>query len=118
MGGALFQYCDIDMLATYAWYPDISKLLTFSHMSGHDIFLGLELGSRIPVFNVSVRAGVQAFYGQANIARPNAVNGGEIDERYVQRECVLPVQRLQFVAGVCFTLGGKDSKGQNILRIF
>ncbi|MBR5041803.1 MAG: PEGA domain-containing protein [Bacteroidales bacterium] len=118
MGGALTQHIDLNLLATYAWYPDVSSLVTFTHMSGHDAFAGLELNSRIPVFNVSLRAGVQAFYGKANIARPNATASQDIENQYVILDYNLPVQNMQFVVGVGFSLGGPDSRGQNIIRIF
>lgn len=118
MGGAITQNIDINMLATYAWYPDISSLVTFTHMSGHDVFAGLELNSRIPVFNISVRAGIQAFYGKANIARPNAVDGNDIENKYVFEDYKIPIQRMQFVLGIGFSLGGTEARGQNIVRIF
>ena len=118
MGGAITQNIDINMLATYAWYPDISSLVTFTHMSGHDVFAGLELNSRIPVFNISVRAGIQAFYGKANIARPNAVDGNDIENKYVFEDYRIPIQRMQFVLGIGFSLGGTEARGQNIVRIF
>lgn len=118
MGGAITQNIDINLLASYAWYPDLSSLVTFTHMSGHDVFAGLELNSRIPVFNISVRAGIQAFYGQANIARPNAVEGSILENRYVIEDYRIPFERMQFVLGIGFSLGGTEARGQNIVRLF
>ena len=118
IGGGIMQYCDVNLLASYAWYPNLSKVLTFTHMSGHDAFLGLELNSRIPVFNVSLRAGLQAYYGKANIARPNAIASGGIENRYVTVDYVVPVNAMQFVVGMAFSLGAGESRGQNILRVF
>ena len=118
MGGAITSHIDINMLASYAWYPDLSSMVTFTHMSGHDIFAGLELNSRIPIFNLSVRAGIQAFYGKANIARPNAINTSEIENKYVFEDYRIPIERMQFVLGVGFSFGGTDARGQNLIRIF
>ncbi|MBQ7268680.1 MAG: PEGA domain-containing protein [Bacteroidales bacterium] len=112
VGGAIFQYMDVNLLASYAWYPDLSGILQFSHMSGHDIFLGLELNSRIPVFNLHLKAGLQAFYGQGNILRPGT---GKID---IQKNYTVPVQDFKFVVSAGFTLGTHKTRGQSILRIF
>ena len=112
MGGALLPCLDANMLASYAWYPNMSELMSFSHISGHDIFLGAEFHSRIPVFNVSIKAGLQAFYGQANIAWPK-VGRGAIVEPYA-----IPIEKCQFVMTVGFSLGTTKGYGKSILRVF
>ena len=130
MGGAITQHIDVNMLATYAWYPCLQFLhgmdskLAFTHMSGHDVFVGLELNSRIPVFNLHVKAGMQAFMGQANIRRPGDVpKSGGNQEKTEYRYVTIPytvnsIQDMQFVVSLGFTFGDKQSRGQNILRIF
>ena len=125
MGGALLPSLDINMLATYAWCPPLTFLhsmdssLRFSHMSGHDVFLGLELNSRIPVFNVHVKAGAQAFFGQANICRPGDLPSEKTEYRYTTVPyTVESLKDVNFVVSVGFTLGGNESRGQNVLRIF
>lgn len=125
MGGAITQNIDVNMLATYAWYPSMQFLhgmnsrAVFTHMSGHDVFLGLELNSRIPVFNVHVKAGMQAFMGQANIRRPGSLQSERTEYRYVTIPYTINgIEDLKFVVSLGFTLGGKQSRGQNILRIF
>lgn len=112
MGGAIFQYMDVNLLASYAWYPNLSSILQFSHMSGHDIFFGLELNSRVPIFNLHLKAGLQAFYGQGNILRPGTY---KID---IQQAYTVPVQKFCFVISAGFTLGTHKTRGQNLLRIF
>lgn len=108
IGGALLPFLDADLLTSYAWYPDLSGMLKFTHMSGHDIFVGPEFSSRFKVFNMNVRAGVQICYGKAHILRP-------IENSYV----TVPYNRsLQFVVSTGFTLGGGRARGQNILRLF
>ena len=125
MGGAILPNLDVNMLATYAWYPSLQFLhsldpkLSLTHMSGHDVFLGAELNSRIPVFNVHVKAGMQAFFGEANIRRPGTLPKERVEYRYVTVPyTVQAVNDIQFVVSLGFTLGGGESKGQNILRIF
>ncbi|MBR1538795.1 MAG: PEGA domain-containing protein, partial [Bacteroidales bacterium] len=120
LGGALHNNVDIDLLATYSWYPNLSKIAPFTHVSGHDIFLGGEISSRIPIFNVNIKAGLQAFYGQANICRPNGVvkSSAAVQERFVVEPYKVPYNDAQFVISVGIKLGTRDSKGNNILRVF
>ena len=113
VGGALLPFMDVDLLATYAWYPSLTKILPFTHMSGHDVFFGLEVSSRMKVFNVNVKAGMQGLFdGKANICRPGSTSteGTYHIEPYSQP--------LQFVITAGFTLGGGTCRGQNILRVF
>jgi hypothetical protein len=112
MGGAIFQYMDVNLLASYAWYPNVSSFMYFTHMSGHDIFLGLELNSRIPIFNLHLKAGLQAFYGQANLLREGTTKIFDVKPYNV------PIQDFKFVISAGFTLGTNRSRGQSILRIF
>lgn len=122
IGGGIHNLVDINLLATYCWYPNVSSFLPLSHMSGHDIFIGAELSSRIPIFNANLRMGFQSFYGQANICRPAGGSSFSFDNaRYrfigpVNYE--VPFNNAEFVVSIGFTLGGKDSKGNSILRIF
>lgn len=120
IGGALHNNVDVDLLASYTWYPSLVKLLPMTHMSGHDIFVGGELSSRIPIFNGYIRAGLQAFYGQANICRPTGVvkSSSSVVERYIIEPYVIPYNNAQFVVSVGIKLGTRDSKGLNILRVF
>lgn len=120
LGGALHNNVDLDLLATYCWYPNLSKIAPFTHVSGHDIFLGGEITSRIPIFNVNLKAGLQAFYGQANICRPNGVmkSSASVEDRFISEPYVIPYNNAQFVVSVGFKLGTRDSKGNNILRVF
>ena len=113
VGGAVLPFMDVDLLATYAWYPSLTKILPFSHMSGHDVFFGVEVSSRMKVFNVNVKAGMQGLFdGKANICRPGVTG---VDGAYSIVDCSQP---LQFVVTAGFTLGGGNCRGQNILRVF
>lgn len=114
VGGAVLPFMDVAAVATYAWYPNVSKILAFTHMSGHDIFLGAEVGSRLQIFNANLKAGMQMFFGQANICLPAASASQAVKDRFVAE----PYKNVQFVVTLGFTLGGRDSRGQNILRVF
>ena len=119
IGGAIFDYMDVNALATYAWYPDfIKSIFGFSHVVGHDIFIGAELSSRIPILNVSIRAGVQMYKGlTANIFDSSLSTSTDLSKSYI----IMPVSGIpesMFVISASFSLGGKDSKGNNILRVF
>jgi hypothetical protein len=120
IGGAILQNLDVNLLLTYTWYPKLQILynltptFAFSHISGHDVFGGIEFNSRIPVFNVHVKAGMQAFFGQANIVRPGRVSPDTAENKYL----TVPYKSLPFVVSIGFTLGGNQARGQNILRVF
>ena len=125
IGGALTHHTDANILASYAWYPSLRFLhsmgrrFCFTHMSGQDIFLGAEFNSRIPVFNAHVKAGIEAFLGQANICRPGSLPAETAEYRYyTQPYAVSSIADLQFVLSLGFTLGAGQSRGQNILRVF
>lgn len=122
VGGYVTDYMQVNAVATYAWYPDFLKnFLGFSHVVGHDLFVGAEVSSCIPVFNLKLKAGVQIYPGglTANFYKgSNSSNGSDsMSSRYVS----LPMQGVppaQFVVSLGFTLGGKDAKGENIWRVF
>ena len=120
IGGGLHNNVDFDILAAYTWYPPLVKLIPLNHISGHDIFLGAEISSRIPIINAYVRAGFQALYGQANICLPKEVvkSTSSVSERYISVPYTVPINQAQFVLSVGIKLGTKDAKGNNILRVF
>lgn len=114
VGGSVLPFMDVDFLATYAWYPNLTKILPFTHMSGHDVFFGVELSSRMKIINFNLKAGMQGLFdGKANICRPGATN--VTNGVYSTVDCTQP---LQFVVTAGFTLGAGNSRGQNILRVF
>jgi len=109
VGGAMLPFMDGGLLASYAWYPDIRKLVGFTHMSGHDIFVGAEFSTRIKIINVNLKAGAQMFFGKANIYIPGS------SKEYIQEGYN---DSLKFAFTLGFSLGGGRSRGQNILRVF
>ena len=117
VGATFFDYLDVAAMASYAWYPDVwKKIVGFSYMSGHDLFVGLEAGTRLPVFNVNIRAGMQMYPGlKAHIYLKESGNSGELETHFYNEDVKLPPM---FVISVGFSLGGLNSKGNNILRVW
>lgn len=112
MGGGVHQHLDVNLLASYAFLPQIHKLewsmlegMKFPYVNMTDIFLGLEFNTRFPVLNASFRVGYRSMKGNANIF------GTKQYDSY-------PFDNSGIMASVAFSLGGKDSKGANILRVF
>lgn len=110
VGGALLPFLDVDALATYTWYPSLSGLLKFTHMSGHEVFLGAEFSSRMKVFNANIKTGMLGFFGGKAHILNDRKDGFKAHDPYPQP--------IQFVISVGFTLGAGDCRGQNILRVF
>ena len=116
IGGAIFDYMDIDAIASYAWYPDLWRsFLTFSHVSGHDLFVGAEISSRTPVLNINLRMGMQMYPNMKAHLYCKPGNGIGSSEGYETINMNLPTA---LVVSVGFSLGSMKSKGNNILRIF
>ncbi|MBO4670960.1 MAG: hypothetical protein J5640_03860 [Bacteroidales bacterium] len=112
VGGALLtDYADASILASYAWYPDIYKdFVKFSYLTGHDVFVGLELSSRIPAVNYKLKAGLQMYPGLKTVSYK--VANGVIGD-FMTIDTAVPNM---FVVALEMSLG--ISKGENILRIF
>ena len=113
VGGAVHSLVDVDAIVSYAWYPDFwKKILTLPFMSGHDLFVGAEVSTRIPIANVNIKAGMQMYPGlTANIPNSN----DSTTKEYYSQALNVPAS---FVISVGFSLGSKDAKGNNILRVF
>lgn len=113
IGGAIIDYVDVDFLASYAWYPTfIKKLMGFSHVSGHDLFIGAEVSSRFPYANVSLRAGMQMYPNlTANFYNTNN-SSSQKEEGYISVPLNYPSM---FVVGIEIAIGGK---GNSIMRLF
>lgn len=117
IGGGIFDYMDANALVSYAWYPDIvKKVLPLSHMTGHDLFLGGEISSRFPVGNIGIRFGYQQYFALTYNQYQKKPGTNAVEDCFTPVNMGNPTG--QFVIGVTFTLGGTDSKGNNILRLF
>lgn len=118
IGGTLLNYINLNAVASYAWYPDFLKQwLGFSHIIGHDIFAGVEIGSCFPYFNFTFRAGWQMYRGmKANIYNAKYNPGSnESKNHYYTQDFNIPDM---FTVGVIVSLGGYEAKGNSMLRVF
>ena len=115
VGGAFCQYGDVNLLLSYTWYPDVSRHIRLSHFSGHEAFGGIELSSRIRMFNASLKAGVTYLDGTRNFCRK------DIDTYTSNTEILFvkdPFRQMMFTVKAGFALGSKRANGCNILRVF
>lgn len=115
MGGSFCQFGDINLLLSYAWYPAFTKVVPWTHFSGHEAFGGLEVSTRMKVLNLNVRAGLQYFNGCRNFYPGDAKKGAsKPDEFFVKA----PFDQMMFVISAGFSLGSKNANGRNLLRLF
>ena len=116
IGGGLHQNLDVDLFASYYWLPALHSFekmdmswMTFNYVNMLDLFFGLEFHTRFPVLNANLKVGYRSMKGGVNLA-----NQGDKKNPYI----VTPFDFNGIMATVGFTLGGKESKGANILRVF
>lgn len=116
IGGGLHQFLDVDLLASYYWLPALHTIekidmrwMTFNYVNMRDLFFGLEFHSRFPVLNANFKIGYRSLKGGVNLYNKNGKNSGYD---------VSPFEFGGIMASIGFTLGGKESKGANILRVF
>lgn len=114
LGGGFCNYGDANLLLSYTWYPPFTFALPLTHFSGHEAFAGVEVSSRIKIFNVNFKAGVQYLNGRCNCY--NAPGNSYTDTKDCFTEA--PFNHVAFVASVGFSLGGRDAKGRNVLRLW
>lgn len=119
IGGGIARRADINAVFSYAhyinfekWFPERYSSFSFNHLSGHDIFFGLEFGSRWRFSNLYFRTGVQHLIGNAGYALRS-------DHMSFQSKLMsyTPLSQTSYVMSVgvdfmCF------SKGRNVLRLF
>lgn len=110
IGGTLFDLLDISLLGTYSYLPKFNnaKVIPMNHYNGLNYFVGVELGTCIPVINGTVRFGYQGLNG-------NVAMYDKASESY---SSMTPVNQGGLVLSLGLTLGGNYSKGSSILRIF
>ena len=131
IGGGLFSHADLSLLVSYTYYLEFENLLRkyiknygegdcFDHFEGHDLFAGVELGTRFKGLNLYLRAGLQYlkgnrlyYYGLYTPDLPDAVDGG-----HTFYTDFMPLEQTAFVVNLGIDIGGRGAKGQNILRIF
>jgi hypothetical protein len=116
IGGGVHQYLDVNVIASYAWLPQLHTMdlafldtMNFSYVDMRDIFVGLEVHSRLPVLNASFKIGYRMLKGNVNYYEKESSGKGYHST---------PFDNSGIVASIGFALGGRDSKGANILRVF
>ena len=133
IGGGFCQWGDISALLSYTYYFQFENIVktitqsnrstyygTFDHFEGHDLFLGVELSSRIKGITGYFRAGLQHLNGNRCYTYDNPVlESNENDYWYttsVSYVDMIKTKQTSFVITVGFDFGW--TKGHNILRVF
>lgn len=117
IGGRVTDYATVCALGRYTWYPDfIKQVVKFNHFAGHEIFLGGEVATRLPVISLSLRAGMLMYASPvANIYNKNINPSSKDLPGYWSQKLDIP-NMLVISVGVSF---GTDSvKGNNVLTLF
>ena len=119
LGGYFFKHLGVSAIASYAWSPHLS-FIPFSHISGHELFTGIEVTSRISILNFNIKIGKQMYWGNCNFlvnkdAKPISIAGGE---SYKDKFYSTPINLDGFAVSVGMTLGRSISYGNNTLRLW
>ena len=123
LGGSISDYVDVNSLISYAWYPPIfawnflKDAFVIPNLAGHDVFIGFEVTPRIPIANITLKAGYQMFPGMEQYV-PSASNStyeGKKNDYTIQ---AFPINN-QFVVSITVALTfSTKNKGNNIWRLF
>ncbi len=112
MGGSVIRQLDINALGQFRWVPGLK---TFSkHIDGYDdvslfnYFLGAEVSTRLPYFNIFARAGHQVYDGDVNFWDP-------VTKKYVEDKNFISVNKLLMVG---ISLHGPVRSSNHLLRIW
>ena len=128
IGGGFCQWGDVCALLSYNYYLQYESLFkrtikgylsSFDHFEGHELFLGVELCSRIRILNAYVRAGFHYLNGDRCYAYvPVGPECGVYNNRRTFTK--VKTDQADFVVTVGFNFGhfGVKRKGHNILRVF
>ncbi len=118
-GVPITNILDASVLGTYSYYPSFVKHGPFHHMTGHDIFIGLEFSSRWSIFNMNLKIGSQMLSNiHYNIYTKDSQGfflsiGSDYSKHYYR----VPAKLAQFIVSLGFTLGQTKAYGNNMLRL-
>ncbi|MFV0489350.1 MAG: hypothetical protein ACK5NL_19515, partial [Vibrio fluvialis] len=115
-GVSILKQLDVAALGSYAYYPQLIKYIPFNHVSGQQMFFGVEISSRISVLNANIKIGKQILSG----GKYNFLVVPSEDfslEDHTDKYNVVETKMSQFIVSVGFTLGDKVSRNNNMLRI-
>ena len=116
IGGSIHQYADVNLVASYSWLPQLHSLniaildgLNVNYINCKDIFFGVEIGSRIPVIDARLKVGYRIMEGSMNF-----YGASEAKNQYLS----VPFDFSGFSASIGISLGDRDAKGAETLRVF
>jgi hypothetical protein len=110
IGGYPTKFLGVCALGSYVWYPPFSKLIQFSHINGQEIFIGVEITSRISYFNANIKIGQEIYKGKYNYLLKIT------DEK--KQFFSNPFTVNNFVITMGITLGKKRSNSNNMLKVW
>ena len=113
LGGSILRQLDINLVGRYKYTPGLEKIKK-AHVPGYDnmntrnYFIGVELTTRLSIFNVNCRFGKEYFDGTISSYNTSTKTFSP----------VAPVNQGQTVFSVGITLNGKVYKSNNMLRLW
>ena len=116
VGLPIFKQLDVAAVGTYTFYPQLTKVIPYSHVSGQDIFYGIELSSRISVLNANIKIGQQKLIdGKYNfLVTPSSEFSFANHSRKYN---IVAFNQSQFIISIGFTLGQSPARGNNMIRV-
>ncbi len=120
VGVPILRSLDMSALGAYTYYPSFKKYSPFHHLSGHDIFVGVELLSRFSIFNATLKIGSKMLSDISYNFYTKEAKGFflSVGSDYSDNYYKIPAKLEQFVISVGFTLGQNKVQGNNMLRLF
>ncbi len=119
IGLPITRLLDIAVLGSYTYYPNITKSGAFHHVSGQDIFVGIELASRIGICNVNIKIGSKRlsniyynFYTK-NTRDISLHIGRDYSEHYYK----VPAKLEQLVVSIGVFFGQGKGYSNNMIRV-
>lgn len=111
IGGEISRHLDVAALGAFYWYPPLSSLLDIDHVEGTEVFVSIEVSTRISYFNVNFKLGQELFNGHYYFVDNKDAEDGK------ENKPPLKVGRTVFSVGL--TLGGqKVYKSNNLFRLW
>ncbi|MDR1682827.1 MAG: PEGA domain-containing protein [Candidatus Symbiothrix sp.] len=119
LGGSIHRNLDIAAIGTYAWFPKLHELIEeipFSYIDGHEMFLGVELSTRISYFNVNIKIGQERVKGHYNFLQKNEEGTSRSSTSFNFFREAFALTNTGITIG--FTFGEKLAESNNIFRLW
>lgn len=117
IGAPIFRQLDIAALGAFTFYPKLTNLIGYDHFDGQEIFVGIELSSRIFALNANIKIGQKIFQNASYNYYLGKKDGFTFTDVYREHYVSLPVELNQFLISVGFTLGEGASRANNMIRV-